>query len=111
MPERYRPSAPGRYLVRWSGVAEVVRCGGDSRRVGGQVVRRASQGFEQVVNLNLNLVDATHLPVIREVRDQYVNTRQPPASTAVEVQGLFREDPLVEVEAVAVIAPTEPSGR
>jgi enamine deaminase RidA (YjgF/YER057c/UK114 family) len=35
-------------------------------------------GFEQVVKLNLYLVDATQLPVIREVRDQYVNTRQPP---------------------------------
>jgi enamine deaminase RidA (YjgF/YER057c/UK114 family) len=68
-------------------------------------------GFEQVVKLNLYLVDATHLPVIREVRDQYVNTRRPPASTAVEVRGLFREDALIEVEAVAVIAPTEPSGR
>jgi reactive intermediate/imine deaminase len=68
-------------------------------------------GFEQVVKLNVYLVDATHLPVIREVRDQYVNTRQPPASTAVEVRRLFREDALIEVEAVAVIAPTEPSGR
>ena len=68
-------------------------------------------GFEQVVKLNLYLVDATHLPVIREVRDQYVNTRQPPASTAVEVRRLFREDALIEVEAVAVIAPTETSGR
>ena len=68
-------------------------------------------GFEQVVKLNVCLVDATHLPVIREVRDQYINTRQPPASTAVEVRGLFREDALIEVEAVAVIAPTEPSGR
>ena len=68
-------------------------------------------GFEQVVKLNFYLVDATHLPVIREVRDQYVNTRQPPASTAVEVRRLFREDALIEVEAVAVIAPTEPSGR
>ena len=68
-------------------------------------------GFEQVVKLNLYLVDATQLPVIREVRDQYVNTRQPPASTAVEVRRLFREDALIEVEAVAVIAPTEPSGR
>ena len=29
----------------------------------------------------------------------------------VEVRGLFREDALIEVEAVAVIAPTEPSGR
>ena len=46
-----------------------------------------------------------------DIRDQYVNTRQPPASTAVEVRGLFREDALIEVEAVAVIAPTEPSGR
>ena len=68
-------------------------------------------GFEQVVKLNFYLVDATHLPAIREVRDQYVNTRQPPASTAVEVRRLFREDALIEVEAVAVIAPTEPSGR
>ena len=68
-------------------------------------------GFEQVVKLNFYLVDATHPPVIREVRDQYVNTRQPPASTAVEVGRLFREDARIEVEAVAVIAPTEPSGR
>ena len=68
-------------------------------------------GFEQVVKLNLYLVDATQLPVIREVRDQYVNARQPLASTAVEVRRLFREDALIEVEAVAVIAPTEPSGR
>jgi enamine deaminase RidA (YjgF/YER057c/UK114 family) len=68
-------------------------------------------GFEQVVKLNFYLVDATQLPVVREVRDQYLNTRQPPASTAVEVRGLFREDALIEVEAVAVIAPTEPPGR
>jgi enamine deaminase RidA (YjgF/YER057c/UK114 family) len=68
-------------------------------------------GFEQVVKLTYYLVDATQLPVVREVRDQYLNTRQPPASTAVEVRRLFREDALIEVEAVAVIAPTEPSGR
>ena len=43
--------------------------------------------------------------------DIRAQTRQPPASTAVEVRGLFREDALIEVEAVAVIAPTEPSGR
>src|SRR5215207_2171993 len=68
-------------------------------------------GFEQVVKLNLYLVDATQLPVIREIRDQYVNTRQPPASTAVEVRRLFRDDALIEVEAVAVIATPQPSGR
>jgi enamine deaminase RidA (YjgF/YER057c/UK114 family) len=60
--------------------------------------------FEQVVKLNYYLVDASQLPVVREVRDQYVNLQQPPASTAVEVRRLVREDLLIEVEAVAVIA-------
>jgi enamine deaminase RidA (YjgF/YER057c/UK114 family) len=61
-------------------------------------------GFEQVVKLNYYLLDATDLPVVREVRDEYVNTQQPPASTAVEVRRLFRDDLLIEVEAIAIIA-------
>jgi enamine deaminase RidA (YjgF/YER057c/UK114 family) len=65
-------------------------------------------GFEQVVKLNLYLVDATQLPVVREVRDQYVSTQQPPASTAIEVRRLVRDDLLIEVEAVAVIASFQP---
>jgi enamine deaminase RidA (YjgF/YER057c/UK114 family) len=65
-------------------------------------------GFEQVVKLTYYLVDATQLPVVREVRDQYVNTQQPPASTAVEVRRLVRDDLLIEVEAVAVIASFQP---
>jgi enamine deaminase RidA (YjgF/YER057c/UK114 family) len=60
-------------------------------------------GFDQVVKLNLYLLDATQLPVVREVRDQYVNTSQPPASTAVEVGRLALDDLLVEVEAVAIV--------
>jgi enamine deaminase RidA (YjgF/YER057c/UK114 family) len=59
--------------------------------------------FEQVVKLNYYLVDASQLPVVREVRNEYVNTEQPPASTAVEVRRLFRDDILIEVEAVAVV--------
>jgi enamine deaminase RidA (YjgF/YER057c/UK114 family) len=65
-------------------------------------------GFEEVVKLNYYLLDATHLPVVREVRDEYVNTQQPPASTAVEVRRLFRDDLLIEVEAVAIIASIQP---
>ena len=53
-------------------------------------------------------MDATQLPVVREVRDQYVNIQQPPASTAVEVRRLVRDDLLIEVEAVAVIASFQP---
>jgi enamine deaminase RidA (YjgF/YER057c/UK114 family) len=64
--------------------------------------------LQQVVKLNFYLVDATQLPVIREVRDQYVNTQQPPASTTVEVRRLVRDDLLIEVEAVAVIASLGP---
>jgi reactive intermediate/imine deaminase len=64
--------------------------------------------FQQVVKLTLYLVDATQLPVVREVRDQYVNTQQPPASTAVEVRRLVRADLLIEVEAVAMIASSQP---
>jgi enamine deaminase RidA (YjgF/YER057c/UK114 family) len=65
-------------------------------------------GFDQVVKLTFYLVDVTQLPVVREVRDQYVNTQQPPASTAVEVRRLVRDDLLIEVEAVAVIASFQP---
>jgi len=61
-------------------------------------------GFEQVVKLNYYLVDATQLPVVREVRDEFLNTRQPPASTAVEVRRLARDDLLIEVDAVATSA-------
>jgi enamine deaminase RidA (YjgF/YER057c/UK114 family) len=64
--------------------------------------------FDQVVKLTYYLVDATKLPVVREVRDQYINTQQPPASTAVEVRRLVRDDLLIEVEAVAAIASFQP---
>ncbi len=61
-----------------------------------------------MVKLNYYLVDATQLPVVREVRDEYLNPRQLPASTAVEVRRLVRDDLLIEVEAVAVIASFQP---
>jgi enamine deaminase RidA (YjgF/YER057c/UK114 family) len=60
-------------------------------------------GFEQVVKLTVYLMDATQLPAVREVRDQYVNTDRPPASTAVEVRRLALDGLLIEVEAVAVV--------
>jgi enamine deaminase RidA (YjgF/YER057c/UK114 family) len=44
----------------------------------------------------------------RAIRDQYINTQQPPASTAVEVRRPVRDDLLIEVEAVAAIAAFQP---
>lgn len=63
----------------------------------------AGANFSHVVKLNIYLLDRTNLPILREVRDQYVNTSAPPASTLVEVRGLAQEEFLLEVEAIASI--------
>ncbi|HLZ61278.1 MAG TPA: RidA family protein [Ktedonosporobacter sp.] len=57
--------------------------------------------FSHVVKLNMYVVDRSHLPILREVRDLYVNTQAPPASTTVEVRSLFRPEFLIEVDATA----------
>lgn len=57
--------------------------------------------FSQVVKLNMYVVDRSHLPILREVRDRYVNTDAPPASTLVEVRSLAQEEFLLEIEAIA----------
>jgi reactive intermediate/imine deaminase len=66
-------------------------------------LRASGANFENVVKLNSYFVDMSQLPAFREVRDKYVNTANPPASTAVQVSRLFREGFLVEVEAIAVV--------
>jgi enamine deaminase RidA (YjgF/YER057c/UK114 family) len=57
--------------------------------------------FSHVVKLNMYVLDRSHLPILREVRDRYVNTEAPPASTLVEVRSLAQEDFLLEIEAIA----------
>jgi reactive intermediate/imine deaminase len=59
--------------------------------------------FSHVVKLTVFTVDIEQIPTIRDVRDRYINTQQPPASTAVEVRRLVREEFLVEIEAVAIV--------
>jgi reactive intermediate/imine deaminase len=66
-------------------------------------LQASGASFDNVVKLNSYFVDMTQLPAFREVRDKYVNTTTPPASTAVKVAGLFREGFLLEVEAIAVV--------
>lgn len=43
------------------------------------------------------------LPVIRQLRDQFINPDLPPASALIGVAELFHPDVLVEVDAVAVL--------
>jgi len=58
--------------------------------------------FDHVVKMQFFLTDIVNLPKVREVRDSFVNTSQPPASTSVQVVALFRPDVLFEMDVVAV---------
>jgi len=63
----------------------------------------AGATFEHVVKLNNYLVDMAHLPLYFEVRDRYVDTKNPPASTTIQISKLARDGALYEVEAIAVV--------
>jgi enamine deaminase RidA (YjgF/YER057c/UK114 family) len=59
--------------------------------------------FADVVKLDFYVLDITQVAVLREVRDRYVNTTTPPASTLVEVRRLVRDEFLLEIDAVAAV--------
>jgi len=62
----------------------------------------AGATWADVVKLNYYLVDVSELTAVRAIRDEYVKTDHPPASTLVEVNRLFRDDVLIEIDAVAI---------
>jgi enamine deaminase RidA (YjgF/YER057c/UK114 family) len=61
--------------------------------------------FRHVVKMNNYLTDMRHLSVLREVRDTFLNTAAPPASTTIETPKLAREGAMFEVEVIAVLPP------
>ncbi|MCU1332530.1 MAG: hypothetical protein JWM08_1522 [Candidatus Angelobacter sp.] len=68
-------------------------------------VQAAGGDFQSVIKLNYfcaESVDAAQIPVVREIRDRYVDTAHPPTSTFVVVKRLVRPEWLIEIEAVAV---------
>ena len=69
-------------------------------------VEASGGGFHDVVKLNYycaESVDPALVPLVREIRDKYVNTANPPVSTFVVVKRLVRPECLIEVDAVAVV--------
>lgn len=62
----------------------------------------AEVSFDNVVKLTFFLTDIGQMATVREVRDQYINMGNPPASSAVEVRKLIQEEIFIEVEAIAV---------
>jgi reactive intermediate/imine deaminase len=106
--------APAGRIVHVSGQ---VPLDADGELVGaGDVAAQTSQVFENlttaleaagaswanVVKLGIFLRDVGAIAAVRSVRDEYVDLERPPASTLVEVSSLFRDDVLVEVDAIAV---------
>jgi enamine deaminase RidA (YjgF/YER057c/UK114 family) len=69
-------------------------------------VEAAGGDFSSVVKLNYycaESVDPAQITTVREIRDKFVNTSNPPVSTFVFVKRLVRPEWLIEVEAVAVV--------
>jgi enamine deaminase RidA (YjgF/YER057c/UK114 family) len=58
--------------------------------------------FANVVKMQFFVTDIANLARVRDIRDEYIDTTNPPASTSVEVSALFHPSVLFEVDAVAV---------
>jgi enamine deaminase RidA (YjgF/YER057c/UK114 family) len=68
----------------------------------GGCLREAGATFADVVKLGIFVRDIAYLPARRAARDEVIDTARPPASTAVQVAGLFAPGYLLEVEAWAL---------
>lgn len=66
-------------------------------------VEAAGGTFANIAKLNVYVVDRARLLEYREVRDKFIDVKNPPTSTAVQVAALFRPEFLIEVEAVAIL--------
>ncbi len=69
-------------------------------------VEASGGNFHDVIKLNYycaESVDPALIPAVREIRDKYVNTANPPVSTFVVVKRLVRPEWLIEVDAVAAV--------
>jgi len=67
------------------------------------IVESAGGNMNNVVKLGYFLLDVSQVQTLRSIRDKFVNIKNPPASTLVQVSKLFRDDILIEIEATAVI--------
>lgn len=66
-------------------------------------VEAAGGTMQDIVKLNVYVTDIAQLPTYRQVRDLYIDGKEPPTSTAIQVSSLFRPEFLIEVDAAAVV--------
>jgi enamine deaminase RidA (YjgF/YER057c/UK114 family) len=77
------------------------------------VLRAAGAGWGDVIKMNGYMVgiNAENVAAFREVRSGYLKAKQLPASTLVGVTSLVQPELLLEVEAVAAVAPAKPKAK
>ena len=66
------------------------------------VLEAAGATFADVAKLTYFVRDVEAVGVIRAVRDEFLDTGNPPASTLVEVSRLIAPELLIEIEAIAI---------
>jgi 2-iminobutanoate/2-iminopropanoate deaminase len=67
------------------------------------VVHEFGGTMANVVKLGIYMIDVSQIQAVRDVRNKFINVKNPPASTLVQVSKLFRDDLLIEIEATAII--------
>lgn len=76
----------------------------------GAALEAGGAAWDDVFKLTIYVVDTSALATVRAVRDEFINTKRPPTSSLVQVAGLFRDDVLIEIEAVAAVSTTSEDG-
>jgi 2-iminobutanoate/2-iminopropanoate deaminase len=67
------------------------------------IMSEVGGAMENVIKIGVFMRDVSHIQNFRDVRDKFIDSKNPPTSTLIEVNKLFREDVLIEIEATAII--------
>jgi enamine deaminase RidA (YjgF/YER057c/UK114 family) len=104
---------------RWVAIAGQIALDGEGKVVGpgdpeaqtrqvfanlDRALAAAGASFTDVIKLNFYLTDIAMLPLVRTIRNEYLDAARPPAATAVQVTALAMPDLMIEIEAWAVCA-------
>jgi 2-iminobutanoate/2-iminopropanoate deaminase len=67
------------------------------------ILDAAGGTMDNLVKIGIYMADISQLQTFRDVRNKFINMDYPPTSTLVQVNKLFRDDVLLEVDAMAII--------
>jgi reactive intermediate/imine deaminase len=68
------------------------------------ILESAGGKMSDLVKISIYMKDVNDIQKVRDIRDKFIDLKNPPASTLVEVSSLFREDILIEIEATAIVS-------